>query len=147
MPAWLLEWLSPRGQQINHLEALAAVCARLTFPDVLRGRRVLHFVDNTAALSKLVHGYAREPDMAAVTNSLHVCDAVLDVDAWFEWVPSHANISDLPSRDPSTWDAEARAVMGRLRQRVAKEDARSVVFPSVEELRDPSAMLARARAL
>ena len=147
VPEWMLEWLQPRGQQINHLEALAATCARLTFPDVLRGRRVLHFIDNTVALSKLVHGYAREPDMAAVTNSLHVCDAFLHVDAWFEWVPSDANISDLPSRDQTTWSSDAREVMTRLRLRVAEEDARSVSFPSVAELDSPLAMLARARAL
>ena len=56
VPSWLLEWLRPRRQQINHLEAVAMTCARLTFPDVLRGRRVLHFVDNTAALSKATTG-------------------------------------------------------------------------------------------
>ena len=54
-PPWLLEWLRPRGQQINHLEALVLVAARLTFPDVLFGRKVLAFVDNTVAVSKSVH--------------------------------------------------------------------------------------------
>ena len=93
-----------------HLKAAAVVAARLTFPDVLYRRRVLHFIGNTVALSKAVHGYAREPDMAAVVNSLHVCDAALGVEAWFEWVPTHANVSDLPSREPSTWDGEARAI-------------------------------------
>ena len=107
----------------------------------------MHFIDNTVALSKMVHGYAREPDMAAATNALHVCDAALGADAWFEWVPSHANVSDLPSRDPGTWDEEARGVMRRLRVRVGSGDARSVVFPSVPELRDPAVMLERARAL
>ena len=63
--------------------------------DVLYRRRVLHFIDNTVALSKSVHGYAKDPDMAAVVNSLHTCDAALGVDAWFKWVPSHANISDI----------------------------------------------------
>ena len=147
VPAWLLAWLRPRGQQINHLEAVAAACARLTFPDMLRGRRVLHFIDNTVALSKTVHGYANEPDMAAATSALHLCDAMLGVDSWFEWVPSHANISDLPSRDAATWDAEARAVMARLRTRVRREDRREVAFPSAAELDDPSVMLERARRL
>jgi len=87
VPQWLLDWLSPRGQQINHLEAAVLVAARLTFPDVLFGRQVLSFIDNTVALSKAVHGYANEPDMAAVINSLHACDAALGIDAWNEWVP------------------------------------------------------------
>ena len=114
---------------------------------MLRDRRVLHFIDNTVALSKAVHGYTREPDMAAASNALHVCDAALRVDAWFEWVPSDANISDLPSRDPSKWDAEACAVMARLMRGVAAGDARSLEIPTAAELDSPSAMLARARAL
>ena len=136
-----------RGQQINHLEALAAVCSRLTFPDALRERRVLHFIDNTVALSKLVHGYAREPDMAATTGPLHLCDAALSVDAWFEWVPSHANVSDLPSRDPATWDPEACGVMARLRERVRREDRRRLCFPSARELECPAVMMRRASEL
>ena len=47
------------------------VAARLTFPDVMYRLKVLHLIDNTVALSKSVHGYANEPDMAAVVNSLH----------------------------------------------------------------------------
>lgn len=38
--------------------------------------------------------------MAALTNLLHSIDAALHVDCYFEWVPSAANISDIPSRDP-----------------------------------------------
>ena len=147
VPQWLLEWLRPRGQQINHLEAIAIAAARLTFPDVLLGRRVLHFVDNTVALSKAVHGYANEPDMAAATNAIHVCDAVFGIDAWFEWVPSHANVSDLPSREPATWDEEARAIMAALRERMAAQGfgRRDLRLPTVAELEDPSEMLRGAR--
>ena len=53
------------------------------------------------------------PDMAAVTNALHVCDAVLGIDAWLEWVPSAANVADLPSRAASTWSVSARALMAK----------------------------------
>ena len=123
--------------------------ARLTFPDVLYGRRVIHFVDNTVALSKSVHGYANEPDMAAVVNSIHACDAALGVEAWFEWVPSHANVSDLPSRDPSKWDDEACAIMASLRARMAARGIRrrELQLPSAAQLEDPSLMMAGARAL
>lgn len=149
VPEELLRWLRPRGQQVNHLEAAAAVAARLTFPDVLHRRRVLHFIDNTVALSKAVHGYAQEPDMAAVVNSLHACDAGLGVDAWFEWVPSHANVSDLPSRDPAKWDGEAREIMGSLRARMAARGIcpRELRLPTVEQLDDPLLMVEAARAL
>ena len=143
VPAWLLEWLRPRGQQINHLEAIAQAAARVTFPDVFKGRRALCFVDNTVALSKAVHGYANEPDMAAVVNALHACDAALACDAWFEWVPSKANVADLPSRDASTWDAEDAALMTELRARPGY-DWREMQLPTAAELDDPTAMLRRA---
>ena len=44
-------------------------------------------------------------------NSLHLADAALRCDAWFELVPSKANLADLPSRDPSTWSSEDAEVM------------------------------------
>ena len=126
---------------------MAMVCARLTFPDVLRGRRVLHFVDNTTALSKAVHGYANEPDMAACANALHLLDAALQCDAWFEWVPSKANIADLPSRQPETWSDEDVEVMRRLRMRERERVPRVMQLPTAEELDDPSRLIARANAL
>ena len=143
VPPWVLEWLAPRGQQINHLEALAAVAARITFPDVLAGRRVIHFIDNTVALSKAVHGYANEPDMATVTNALHVCDAVLGIDAWWEWVPSAANVADLPSRAASTWSAAARALMAKIHQRISAQGfgRRTLQLPTADQLDDPVAMM------
>jgi len=149
VPEWLLQWLRPRGQQVNHLEEVAAVAARLTFPDVLHQRKVLHFIDNTVALSKAVHGYAKDPDMAAVVNSLHACDAALGIDAWFEWVPSHANVSDLPSRDPAAWDDEARVIMGRIRARMAARgiSPRVLQLPTVAQLDDPLLMMEASRAL
>ena len=149
VPQWLLDWLRPRGQQINHLEAAVLVAARLTFPDVLFGRQVLSFIDNTVALSKAVHGYANEPDMAAVINSLHACDAALGIDAWNEWVPSHANVSDLPSREPSTWDAEARATMAALRARMAEQGfgRRELRLPTAAQLDNPSLMFQAASEL
>ena len=149
VPAWLLAALRPRGQQINHLEMAAAVAARVTFPDVLAGRKVIHFLDNTTALSKAVHGYANEPDMATITNSLHMCDAMLGIDAWWEWVPSKANVADLPSRDPSTWDDEARGVMAKLHSRIDEQGfgRRELRLPTSAQLGSPAAMLHGARML
>ena len=149
VPEWLLAWLRHRGQQINHLEMAAAVAARTTFPDVLAGRKVIHFVDNTTALSKAVHGYANEPDMANLVNSLHICDAVLAVDAWWEWVPSKANVADLPSREPSTWDDAARRVMAKINSRMDEQGfgRRELRLPTTAQLSVPAEMLHGARTL
>ena len=134
VPQYILDWLRPCGQQINHLEALVLVAARLTFPDVLLGRRVLSFIDNTVALSKSVHGYVNEPDMAAVVNALHVCDAAFGVESWNEWVPSHANVSDLPSREP--FDMRRRGARcdepsSRSRMREQGFGRRTLLLPSI----------------
>jgi len=81
--------------------------------------------------------------MAAVTNALHVCDAVLRVDAWWEWVPSAANVADLPSRDASTWGESARRVMAKIHQRISAQGfgRRTLRLPTVDQLNDPVAMM------
>ena len=62
------------------------------------GRRVMHFIDNTVAQSALVHGYARTDDLADISNGFHLMAAGLRTAAYFDYVPSKANIADLPSR-------------------------------------------------
>lgn len=46
----------PLKTYIAQLEVLAAVSAYYTFADMIRGRDVNFFIDNTLALSALVHG-------------------------------------------------------------------------------------------
>ena len=83
---------------INPLELVAAASAYYTFPDLARGRQVLHFIDNTAALSSTVHGYSSRPAMADIVTLYHLRLFSLQVSVWHEWVPSKANIADIPSR-------------------------------------------------
>ena len=87
--------------------------------------------------------------MASITNSLHMCDAMLGVDAWWEWVPSKANVADLPSRDPSTWDDEASGVMARLHSRIDEQGfgRRELRLPTSAQLGSPAEMLHGARML
>jgi len=54
--------------------------------------------DNTSAMSAAVHGYARSPDLATLSNTLHLALAALKCTPFFEWVPSLANCADIPSR-------------------------------------------------
>ena len=89
----------PLKTYITQVEVLAAVSVYFTFPDVVRGRQVNHFIDNTAALSGMIHGYARKLDLARMVNVFHLQLAGLATDAYLEFVPSLANLADLPSRD------------------------------------------------
>jgi hypothetical protein len=83
---------------IMQAEVIAIPWVYYSMPERFRGRRVIHFIDNTGALSAVIHGYARKLDCARMVNSLHLLLSALRVDVWFEWVPSAANNSDLPSR-------------------------------------------------
>ena len=62
------------------------------------GGAIIHFIDNTGALSLLVHGYSSRADCARLVTAFHLLHAQLRFSVWFECVPSAANISDLPSR-------------------------------------------------
>ena len=84
---------------IAQLEVLAGVAVYYTYPERVRGRQVNHFIDNTVALSGLVHGYARKLDLARMINAFHLQIAALDANVYYEFVPSKCNVADLPSRD------------------------------------------------
>ena len=87
-----------RKTYIAQLEGLGALAPYYTFPARFAGRRVVHFIDNTVAQSALVHGYASSVDMADISNGFHLMAAGLRMAAYFDYVPSKANIADLPSR-------------------------------------------------
>ena len=59
---------------------------------------MVQFQDNTQALSALIHGYASKPDMGRVVNAFHLAQFGVRARVWLEWVPSAANVADLPSR-------------------------------------------------
>ena len=56
-------WPGSRKTYIAQLEALAAISAYSTYLHLVAGRRVVHYIDNTVALSALVHGYSGKPDL------------------------------------------------------------------------------------
>ena len=78
---------------------LAAISVYSTYPDLVRGRKVNHFIDNTVALSALVHGYSGKPDLAKSVNVFYLQMVRLRARVYFEYVASKANIADLPSRN------------------------------------------------
>ena len=79
-------------------ELLAAIAVYFTMPETLRGRSLLHFCDNTGALSALINGTARKPDCALLANTFHTQMFGLRSHIFLDWVPSEANIADWPTR-------------------------------------------------
>lgn len=90
---------------IADLEGLAAICGLLVLRDLIRTgriaspRRVVHFVDNMNVLSNLISGYSRQHSLVTLMLEYYLLVADLDFELWHEWVPSKANVSDVPSRD------------------------------------------------
>ena len=82
----------------------------------LRGRRVLHWIDNTGAVAALTKGYARAPDSVRIVHVFKAYCLGAGASIWFQWVPSKSNIADLPSRKEYEMlrrfgDAERRAMI------------------------------------
>jgi len=64
-----------------------------------RDRDVLFFVDNMTTLKICVNGYDRHPDIAHLSNDIHLALVGLSRRVYFKWVPGKANPVALPSRD------------------------------------------------
>ena len=100
LPQWVYAHLSPDAHTlIQQAELVAAVGVYRSVPALLRGAPVIHFIDNTGSLSNLVHGYASRADCGRLTNAFHLSVARLRCSVWLDWVPSKANVADLPSRE------------------------------------------------
>jgi hypothetical protein len=144
-PPWLLARIKEAGgcdrggsdMVINELEFLGMLCAHLTFGHLLRGCSVLHFGDNTTALSAAVSGRAESEAMRRMV--LHYALAVAEEgsEIFVDWVPSKANVADIPSRP----DEQSRASL-RAHGFLPME----VVWPLEGEWDFPEGMLERLRA-
>ena len=99
LPRALHDLLVARKQQIGPCELIAGIAPYLTLPDLFRGRDVMHWIDNTGALSALIKGYSGKPDLARITSMFHMFNCGLQSRVYFEYVESKANVADLPSRD------------------------------------------------
>jgi hypothetical protein len=97
MPEEYAHWQS-RATYIGQLELLAAIAVYYSLADKLRGRRVLHFVDNSGAVACLVKDYSADYDSSALVHSFWALAVALDIDTWFVFVNSEANLADWPSR-------------------------------------------------
>lgn len=116
-PPWLLRVLAEhrvRQTYIGQLEAAAMCAPYWSLPaHILRGRDVLHYVDNQGALYAAIHGRSSDPDMNRLVFVLRARLDALECRAWFDYVPSASNVADLPTR----LDAAAFARLERVAER------------------------------
>ena len=98
VPNWLMAKFADKVQYIGVLETLGGVVAYSSRPSQFAGRDVIHFVDNVGSLVGLAKGYSRDLDSSRLVHVFHAIAAATCTNVWFEYVPSAANIADLPSR-------------------------------------------------
>ena len=94
--------MQEKATYICQAELVAVSCACFTFPDLLRGRLIRHYVDNNPAMQCCIKGSSGRRDMALILLDLHTQIFRLQCDPWFGFVYSEDNLSDLPSRSDYT---------------------------------------------
>ena len=83
---------------INQGELYAAPLTAFSLPDLLRGRDVLWFIDNTSAEAALVKAGSPTESMCALALAAMAALAGLGTRPWFDHVPSADNSADPLSR-------------------------------------------------
>ena len=101
--------LVTRKTHIAFGELLAFAMAVFFFPHVLQQRSTIAFIDNMAVIHQLVNGATREYDSGGLTHALHHRFVALQMQNWFEWVPSPSNLADGGSRKGSTCELALEA--------------------------------------
>ena len=67
-------------------------------PPRLRGRYMLCFGDNTAAIAGCFSGYSRSAYVARLVGAVHAMLCEFDITAYFEWEHTKSNPLDAASR-------------------------------------------------
>jgi hypothetical protein len=106
-PSWLLNHVTTRsgpstdGRQniINPVELIGSLTALWTYRDLVRGRRVLLFQDNSTAFTAAITGYSDSDIVREIAGLFHLSAAALNVSLWIEHVQTEAMLADIPSRN------------------------------------------------
>eukprot|EP00438_Fugacium_kawagutii_P015703 Skav235326 [mRNA] locus=scaffold520:575870:577966:+ [translate_table: standard] len=98
VPQSIVNSWAPRQTYINLLELLAVPLLAFSAPEILRDRDVLWFLDNQVAWRTIIRSASSASDVSHLSLLAGLQFAKLRCNPWFEWVPSHQNLSDLLSR-------------------------------------------------
>ena len=108
---YIHDFLSSDDDTLIYQGELAfAIGAIFTKPNLFRERKVIHFVDNTAALSAMINGYARKPEAARMVCLFHLALMATHCEWYGEWCPSKANLADIMTR-PDRWESELKSII------------------------------------
>jgi len=98
-PALVAVWKEGgREQVIGQAEILPVFVAEATWGWRLRGRRVVHYVDNESAKFALIKGTSPQEVSSTILDAFWTLEAKLGTSSWFDRVRSESNPADAPSR-------------------------------------------------
>ena len=101
-------WTSKEAQEqiIGQAELFPLWVARLTWAELVQGKRVIYFVDNESARLAMVKAYSPIlPSLEIVMGCLE-WDYASGTSSWYARVPTASNIGDDPSRMSATFVIE-----------------------------------------
>jgi len=101
LPSHLVaEWKTrdEQWQVIGQAEIFPLLVARLTWREVLRGRRVIYFLDNDSARQAAIRSYSPVPSSVKILMQMVEFDFVETSLPWYTRVPTEVNVADEPSR-------------------------------------------------
>lgn len=100
VPTFLLDaWKTLVGDQlICQIEMFAVLCIRWKMRHLLKGRRLLLFIDNEPCRYALIKGRSVSDPLFRMSHACACMEAAMPCFIWYERVPSYSNPADLPSR-------------------------------------------------
>ena len=91
-----------KRQVVGQAELLPRLLARRLWAERLRGRLVVHFVDNEAARFALIKGTSLTVDSAWIAGEMWGAGVGCECFSSFERVPSPSNPADGPGATPTS---------------------------------------------
>ena len=85
-------------QVIGQAELFPLLVSRLTWPEILKGRRTIYFLDNESARIAMVRAYSPVLCSLSIVMSCLKWDVDNESSAWYARVPTASNPGDAPSR-------------------------------------------------
>ena len=100
IPRRVRKMLAPRKTNIVAYELLASLVVFISLcPAEIAGKRVVHFIDNTAALAWVIRAFSKQSYLTLVAGRFGYGAVALHMDYTAKFVASALNLADGPSRD------------------------------------------------
>ena len=108
IPQWVIDAWDIRKKYINQGELIAGVVLPKAFADVIAGRDIIWFLDNTAAVAALIKAASPIEDNSSMALLAALAFMSAGARVWFEYVNTKQNPADALSRggfdDPEVID-------------------------------------------